>query len=97
MQLRKYFGLHCSLLLMTRWKTSALQPIIDDKMERHDKIFVKEYLTKTRSNLLYKLTSLRKNNAILTSVCGLNGNINYKTISSEKPVYVLMIVGRVIN
>ena len=47
---------------------------------------VNEYLTKTRSNLLYKLRSLCKNYSTLTSVYSLNGNIYYKTVSSEKPV-----------
>ena len=51
-----------------------------------DKIFLDEYLTKTRSNLLYKLGSLRKNHATITSVYSLNGNIYYKTVSPEKRV-----------
>ena len=50
-----------------------------------------------RSNLLYKLRSLMKNDATFTSVYSLNGNNKYKTVPSEKPAYVLMIVARFIN
>ena len=38
--------------------------------------------------MLYKLRSLRKNHATLTSVYNLNDNIYYRTESSEKPVCV---------
>ena len=40
-----------------------------------DKISVNEYLSKTRSNLLYDLGFLRKYRATLTLVYNINGNI----------------------
>ena len=80
---RRHFKMEC---VSKEPRTTILRKI---KIKRPEKIFVNEYLTKTRSNFLHKLRSLRKNHATLSSVyCLIKWQYLLLTVSSEKPVCV---------
>ena len=114
---RMCFGLHCSLLVTSRWMILRVS-LFKEKKRRHfkvdcvskeastsihgkikkkrpDNIFVNEYLTKTWSNLLYKLRSLRKNRSEHQFTVWMA--ISITKLYHLKSLYVWMIGARSIN
>jgi hypothetical protein len=79
---RKHLKIVCS---SKHVKLNLIQSV---KQVRPPNFYVGDYLTKVRSNLFYRVRSLRKNNDSITSVYTMSGNIYCKIVGDGRPIQI---------